>query len=327
MQQIGIAGSGRRTTRLGFGCSSVMGALNRKESLSMLQAAVDAGITHFDVAPAYGYGQAESCLGELLSRHPGKLTVTTKYGIPPPKGQSLIGAARGLVKPLIKHVPGLKQRLAGVADKVVRKSENATFTAAEAQASLETSLRELKVDRLDLWLLHEATAPDLNDESLLPLLEDSVAQGKIGAFGVGSEAGKVSALIVQRPAFCRTLQYEWSVLDETIPATSAFRIHHRALTDNFRALHAALAAQPELCRRWSEQTGHDLAQSEILANLMLKASLVANPDSIILFSSKSPAHIRANVAVAEDSTLEAPARMLHTLVRAERATLLPTGGV
>ena len=35
--------SGRTTTRLGFGCSSVMGVMNRKDSLRMLDAAWDAG--------------------------------------------------------------------------------------------------------------------------------------------------------------------------------------------------------------------------------------------------------------------------------------------
>ena len=56
---------------------------------------------------------------------------------------------------------------------------------------------------------------------------------------------------------------------------------------------------------------------------MLKASLVMNPSSIILFSSKDPAHIQANVQVANDSTLESPARELYSLVQEERSQFLP----
>ena len=48
---------------------------------------------------------------------------------------------------------------------------------------------------------------------------------------------------------------------------------------------------------------------------MLKAALVLNPASIILFSSKNPAHIQANVHAAADATLEAPARRLYDLVQ------------
>ena len=64
--------NGRTTTRLGYGCSSLMGALGQKESLALLEAAYDAGVRHFDVAPLYGFGQAEGCLGEFLARHRGR---------------------------------------------------------------------------------------------------------------------------------------------------------------------------------------------------------------------------------------------------------------
>jgi hypothetical protein len=57
---------------------------------------------------------------------------------------------------------------------------------------------------------------------------------------------------------------------------------------------------------------------------MLKAALVINPASIILFSSKKPAHIEANVRAAADSSLELPARQLHYLIQAERDQLLMT---
>ena len=325
MEQIALAQTGRTTTRLGFGSSSVMGALNRRESLMILEAAVDAGITHFDTAPSYGYGQAESVLGELLARHPGKLTITTKYGIPPAKNPGMISLARNLVRPFLKSIPGLKKRLAGVASSVVRREPEPTFTVAEARASLERSLAQLKTERIDVWLLHEASATSLHDESLLRFLEDQVQQGTIGSFGVGSGFAKIPALLAERPAFCPTLQYEWSVLDATIPPSPAFRIHHRSLTENFRTLHAALVQSPSTCQRWSEATGHDLAHRESLANLMLKASLVANPESIILFSSKSTHHIANNVAVADNAAFAEPARRLHALVRAELEQLFRLG--
>ena len=48
---------------------------------------------------------------------------------------------------------------------------------------------------------------------------------------------------------------------------------------------------------------------------MLKAALVEYPESVILFSSKSHTHIRHNVEVAGDESLEAPARRLYSLVQ------------
>jgi aryl-alcohol dehydrogenase-like predicted oxidoreductase len=321
MKKISLGNTGRETTVLGFGGSSLMGALNRKQSLAMLESAFDAGIRHFDVAPMYGYGEAEACLGDFLERHRADVTVTTKYGIPAAKNSSMMKIARRIVGPVVKALPGIKQRLARVASAAASTPERASFTAEQARASLESSLAQLRTDRIDVWLLHEVEASDLKDDGLLRFLEDQVKQGTVGTFGVGSEGPKVDELVAFRPAYCSVLQYEWSVLDPAIPAGGPFRIHHRALTSNFRAIHATLTGSPSLLKRWSDTVGVDLAEAGKLASLMLKASLVSNPASVILFSSKAPGHIQSNVRTAMDASLDAPARQLHQLVLSERSQL------
>ncbi|WP_158823460.1 aldo/keto reductase [Granulicella sp. S156] len=316
MQTLKLADTGRTTTQLGYGCSSLMGALGRRESLALLEAAYEAGIRHFDVAPMYGYGEAEACLGEFRQRHQDS-TITTKYGIPPARNRALLSVARRLAGPVIKHVPALKQRLARAASAVASPAEKASFHADQAKASLERSLAALRTERIDLWLLHDAEAEELRDDGLLRFLEDSVAKGTLGAFGIGSDRDKVKILLQERPSYCRVLQYQWSVLDAAVERGGPFRIHHRALTDNFRSLQVSLTASPERCRRWSEEVGVDLANRENLAAVMLKASFIFNPDSVILVSTKNPHHMRENVRVAGDSTLAEPARRLHALVQRE----------
>jgi D-threo-aldose 1-dehydrogenase len=326
MEQIVLGDTGRLTTRLGFGCSGLMGATSRRASLAILESAYDAGIRHFDVAPMYGYGEAEGCLGEFLQRHRGELTVTTKYGIPPAR-PSLVSIGRRVAGPVVRTFPGLKKRLADAANAATRNSEKATFAPEQAKVSLERSLVALRTDHIDVWLLHEASAVDLRDDALLTLLEEEAKKGTIGAFGIGSEAAKIAALIAEYPNYCRTLQYDWSVLNPSIEVTSPsaqmrFRIHHRTLTDNFRALHRALVHNKQLCQLWSSSTGVDLSNAEDLAQLMLKASLVLNPASLILFSSKNPQHILSNVEVASDRSLDEPAKQLHKLIQTDRKLLL-----
>jgi D-threo-aldose 1-dehydrogenase len=326
MQTIPLADTNRQTTRLGFGCGSLMGATNRRDSLKLLDTAFEAGIRHFDVAPMYGYGEAETCLGDFLQNHRGQITITTKYGIAPPKKSAVIKLGRSIAGPILKQLPSLKHRLTQAANAATRKPTGSqirpSFTVAEAKASLGRSLAALRTDHIDLWLLHEATAADLHDETVLHLLQSEVKNGTIGAFGIGSSGDKIPALLASQPAYCRTLQYEWSVLDAPVQPSAPFRIHHRALTNNFRALHAALIKNPPLCQRWSTSTNTDLSNPEELAHLMLKASLIMNPDSIILFSSKKPAHIHANVHTAADTSLELPSRQLYNLVQTERDQLL-----
>ncbi|HEY8997975.1 MAG TPA: aldo/keto reductase [Edaphobacter sp.] len=321
MKKIVLGKSGRETTVLGFGGSSLMGVLNRKQSLAMLESAFDAGIRHYDVAPMYGYGEAESCLGEFLARHPGEVTITTKYGIPPAKNSSMIKVARQIAGPVVKMLPGMKQKLARVASATTSRPARASFTEEQARASLERSLTELRTDHIDVWLLHEVEANDLQEDGLLRFLEDQVAKGSIGTFGIGSEGAKVAELVAKKPDYCPVLQYEWSVLDAPPPVGGPFRIHHRALTNNFRALHGALTASSALLKRWSDIVGADLGDSGTLASLMLKASLVANPESVILFSSKSPGNITANVRTATDRSLDGSAEKLHQLVQTEHKEL------
>lgn len=317
MQTITLGSSGRETTRLGFGCSSVMGSMGRRDSLAMLDAAFDAGLRHFDVAPMYGYGQAEDCLGEFLARHAGAVTVTTKYGIPPEEAKSLKAMVRGLARPVLKLLPGIKKRLQGAVAATSAPAPKIEFTAEKARLSLENSLRALRVERVDVWLLHEAEVGDLNDDGLLRLMEEMVATGKVGTFGVGSEARKIAALLAERPQYCPTTQYEWSVMDAMVAPGAPFRIHHRALTDNFRALQEALAGDAARCRRWSDYCGANVCDPGVLAKLMLKASLVCNPESVILFSSKQPKNIQTNAALADDHSLDDAALKLYSLVRSE----------
>lgn len=316
MEKIRLASSGRETTRLGYGCSSIMGALGRRQSLRLLEAAYDAGIRHFDVAPMYGYGEAENCLGEFRARH-NDITITTKYGIAPPKRGGMLRAARRVVSPVLQRVPALKRRLVQAAGAVAAPAEKSVFSADEARASLENSLRALRTNFIDVWLLHEAEASDLADNALLNFLHEAVAQKKIGTFGVGSDSAKLPALLRERPAYCQVVQHDRSVLDPLEPQGPAFHIHHRALTDRLHALHNNLSADRERCDRWSDITGRDLARREQLAALMLKAALVLYPNTVVLVSSKNLAHIKENVRVAEDASLEEPARRLYDLVQRE----------
>ena len=326
MEKIALGESGRSTTRLGFGSSSLMGAMGRRESLAVLEAAFDAGIRHFDTAPMYGYGQAEGCLGDFLVRHSADVTVTTKYGIPPPQRSSLIGAARRVAGPIVKRLPGIKQQMLKLANAATGVEAKLPFTAAAARASLERSLTQLRTGRIDVWLLHEVEAGDLRDDGLLRLLEDAASQGTIGTFGVASEAGKIPDLLASRPAYCRVLQYEWSLLDLAPSPAERFRIHHRSLTQNFRSLHRNLQSRRDVCRQWSSEVGVDLADAAQLARLMLRAALVINPASVILFSSKKAAHIQQNVRTAGDASLDAPARKLYDLMQTRRGELVPGSG-
>ena len=85
--------TGLQVSALSFGASAlggVFGPVDEPEAMATVHAALEAGIIYFDVAPAYGGGQAEAVLGKalkgvdrsryVLSTKVGKNTSPTEYG-------------------------------------------------------------------------------------------------------------------------------------------------------------------------------------------------------------------------------------------------------
>ena len=315
-----LADTGRSTTRLGYGCSSIMGGMGRSASLRTLEWAFEAGIRHFDVAPMYGYGEAEACLGEFLSRHPDECTVTTKYGVPSAARSGVMSTIRAVARPLLNAVPALKARAQRAAAATVEAPKR-ELSAEAAQASLEASLRHLRVSRIDVFLLHDATPEEVSDTSLFEFLQRARGQGKIGCFGIGTDRGHAAAIEQQWPAYAPVVQREWSVFD-AVESSGNFRICHRSLGENRRRLQACLAASREVMERWSREINADLAAPGVLSRLMMQAALWANPSGIVLFSSKVREHIEAYAALAQPSHVDAAqAAAFHHVVQRDLAAV------
>lgn len=65
-------------SRLAFGTMQFGGRADRAASQAMFDAALDAGITHFDTAHIYTDGASETYLGEMIKPHRDRLTIATK---------------------------------------------------------------------------------------------------------------------------------------------------------------------------------------------------------------------------------------------------------
>jgi len=293
-----------------------MGRLTRRESLALLEAAFDCGIRHFDTAPSYALGQSERVLGEAFRTRRDRITITTKYGLSLPRGQSLLGIARRILLPAIRHVPAIKARLARAAGGLAGK---ARFSADELRTSIDASLAALQTDYIDTLLLHEAVVSDLTDE-LFTALERSAEAGKIRSFGIGSEAVAIPPIYRDARRFCPVLQFEWSVLSREKPAyPGSFLITHRSLSGNVARLRAWLDAHPQTAAAWSTELDLDVASMPVLSRLMLTAARQVNPAGITLFSSRNAENIKANARAMEGAAEAAAAAAFAGLVRRDMA--------
>lgn len=145
--------------RLGFGISGPHGLplVAPRETISLIEAAFEAGIRFFDTGPSYGNGEAERRLGTALSQLPANETVvSTKAGLHP----------RGMQSP------------------------RRDFTPDAIERSVRASRERLRVERLDIVHLH-GLAPGEWTPSLAARCARLVEEGIVGAFGLATRGKDV----------------------------------------------------------------------------------------------------------------------------------------
>jgi aryl-alcohol dehydrogenase-like predicted oxidoreductase len=150
----------------GGGIGQVWGPTTREEAVGTVRDAVTNGIDFIDVAPGYGNGEAEQVVGEAFG---GRL----------PRGVRISTKCR-LGNPPAIQVESL------------------------LEASLSDSLDRMRLDRVDVFLLHSRIVPDEDPSSgttrqlfvdaVRPAFERMVAQGRIGAWGITGIAESTSLL-------------------------------------------------------------------------------------------------------------------------------------
>lgn len=264
------------SSQIGFGCAPILGSVDRARALRALAVAREVGITHFDIAPSYGYGEAESLLGEFLagSGRDG-VVIATKYGIEANQMaqylKPLKGIARSVLKAVKKGGGGGAKTGAGVAGSMLKP---VPITAEGLEKSVERSLRRLRTDRIDLLFLHEPPTRIADLDGVLRSIERLKAAGKVRGFGLSLMRSTWS---VHAPDLAK-----FDVLQFDAPPQSEGGLRERAGEANvlFSPFRAAAEGQdrPSILR--------DLA--------------VTYPRSVILCSMFGEAHIRANVqAVSE----------------------------
>jgi D-threo-aldose 1-dehydrogenase len=308
-------------SRLAFGSALLMARLGRRESVRLLEAAHEAGITHFDTARAYGYGEAESAVGEFLARHRESVTVATKLGMVPPRRSRSLGLAKTVARAAVRRAPAARRLLRRGAATMVGSGH---FDPAEARTSLETSLRELAVETVDLLLLHECRPADLETEGLFDFLQSSVQAGKVRHFGIATDPHSTAVILAQQSRFAPVAQFEHNVRDDTLAAVPdpnrTAVITHSALREVIGPL-TALLRDPALCATWSRELDLDLGRPGLPGRLLLAYALESNATGVVLFASTDEATIRANAALADRD--EFSSEQIQSFARLARGALSP----
>ncbi|MCI0687606.1 MAG: aldo/keto reductase [Sporichthyaceae bacterium] len=285
--------SGLPVSVVGLGCNNLGRRIDREASLTVVRAALDAGITLFDTADTYGTppGASEQLLGEALKGERDNVVVATKFGMDMDGANGPDWGARGSRRYIHRAV--------------------------------EASLRRLDTDWIDLYQLHESDHETPIEETL-SALTDLVSAGKVRYLGCSNFAGwritdaSWTASTLGLAGFI-SVQNEYSLLNreieaEVVPACERFGL---GVLPYFPLARGLLTGKyrrdqppPAGTRLAGQRAVYDMADWDTIEALQRYAAdrdlslldvaigaLAAQPSvSSVIAGATTPEQVRANVA-------------------------------
>lgn len=166
--------------QLGLGCSSLgsITGTTGNEACNLLSAALDEGFRFFDTSSIYGQGDSESYLGEAIGNRD-DCVICSKGGKYLPLARRVFVPAKNLLRGLARLSPGTRQSIVKARERPLPTRWDAVFLAR----SIDGSLRRLRRDRIDVYLLHSAPAETLLCGEAIGALERAKGAGKLGHIG------------------------------------------------------------------------------------------------------------------------------------------------
>ncbi len=176
-----LAKSGWEVSALGLGCMGLSfgfgPAVDKKDGIALILAAVERGVTFFDTAEVYGPFTNEELVGEALAPFRDRVKIATKFGFK--------------IDPSTGKQAGLDSR-----------PEHIKNVA-------EASLKRLKTDVIDLFYQHRVD-PNVPIEEVAGAVKELIQQGKVKHFGL-SEAGVQTIRRAHKVQPVTALQSEYSL--------------------------------------------------------------------------------------------------------------------
>ena len=181
MKSVPLGRSGLSVSQLGFGCMGLAefygAALSDADAETVLEAALDRGVTFFDTADMYGSGRNEEQLSGFLKRRRREVVVATKFAVKRNADGSLAGLSNDPV--------------------YIREA-------------CDASLRRLKVDTIDLYYMHRRD-PAVPIEDSVGAMAGLVSAGKVKAIGL-SEVSAETLTKANAVHPIAALQSEYSIV-------------------------------------------------------------------------------------------------------------------
>ena len=280
-----LGDGGPEVSVVGLGTNNFGRRSDYEQTLAVIDAALDAGITLFDSADIYGQGMSEDYIGRALEGRRDRVILATKFGMP--------------MEERPEDSPGRREYI---------------------RWAVEGSLRRLRTDVIDVYQQHRPDTSTPIDETL-GALNELVEEGKVRWIGSSNfsaeqiETAETAARDAGTPRFV-SVQNQYSLIereaeDEVLPTCEKlgigflpyFPLASGLLTGKYRrgeeATEGRLAGQAIADARWDRAEAlQQFADARGITMLDVAfGGLLGQPavTSVIAGATK-PEQVRANVA-------------------------------
>jgi aryl-alcohol dehydrogenase-like predicted oxidoreductase len=303
MQYVELGETAITTSALGFGCAAVMGRAGRRQSLAALTAAYDAGITFYDTARSYGYGESEALLGEFFRGRRDSVILSSKFGILPARA----GRFKQLLKPVARTLLNASPRTRRFMQRqIAGQFSVGHFTVEAMRSSLDTSLRQLQTGYVDFLFLHLPPVSVFQQDDLFAALEQLSVDGKVLRYGVAADPPVAFAALDAAIPYLRSIQAPCNVFDLSLAnglghyGNDLVAIaNHPFGGPQLESLADDATLPPTLQEKF--RTVDDAALADLILNLITTGTGI----QMVVPSMLQLNHLRANIAAMERSRFTA----------------------
>jgi D-threo-aldose 1-dehydrogenase len=296
-----------RSAVLGFGCASLFGLSTRSERRAILECAYDNGIRHFDVAPIYGLGQAETELADFIKGRD-DVSIATKFGLNLTPLGRVAGAVQPPVRRLLRSTPSLNHSLKKSGGKTAggmagrRLYSPGNYSVSNARRSLCASLRALRTERVDYLFLHEpagSLGPHFGD--LADFLDAQTRNGTIRWWGSAGDLSLVDPNIAGLSRRATALQFPYDLFGgarNRYPTDNTRTLAFGLLSEALPAVRAALARDQRLLSECNEMLNADMKDSDTVAKLLVRDAITRSGADTVVYSTTDKTHLESICASA-----------------------------
>lgn len=182
MQKRKLGRNGPEVSAIGYGAMGfhlAYGSADAQAGLDLIKQAYDLGVTFFDTAELYGWGENEKFIGQAVKTFRDDIVIATKFGF------TFENCAYGV-----------------------------NSKPAHIRDVAENSLRHLGVEQIDIFYQHRVD-PGVPIEDVAGTVRDLIAEGKVKYFGL-SEAGPETIRKAHAVQPVTVLQTEYSVFERDV---------------------------------------------------------------------------------------------------------------